>query len=125
MNEFADMTGNEFAASRLRSTRLVRSQQISNHSEEPLTMGDTADAVDWRKEGYVTAVKNQGMDGNACHYSATGSLEGQHKKQSGTQFTSISRDRSKTLFTFLSIHVSCMKSQQLNLSVFEKIIAKL
>ncbi|KAL3886609.1 hypothetical protein ACJMK2_026593 [Sinanodonta woodiana] len=85
MNEYADMTPEEFVSAmngyRMNATKTFQCGKFMTPSHVKLS--DLPTTVDWRTEGYVTGVKNQGQCGSCWAFSTTGSLEGQHFKKTG------------------------------------------
>jgi len=81
INEYADMTHDEYKAT------LLGYKQSNTTRNGALFLAPSnvkaPESVDWRKEGYVTPVKNQGMCGSCWAFSTTGSLEGQNFKKTG------------------------------------------
>jgi len=80
MNHFGDMTNTEF---RKTMNGYLKPENRSGSTFLSPSHVSIPDTVDWRKEGYVTPVKNQGQCGSCWAFSTTGSLEGQHFKKSG------------------------------------------
>jgi cathepsin L len=81
MNKYGDMTNQEFG-------RLMNGYKSGvAKSENKFVMPSNVqipDSVDWRTQGYVTPIKDQGQCGSCWAFSAVASLEGQHFKKSGT-----------------------------------------
>lgn len=83
INQFTDMDSAEYRQWLGTSMYRKTNQSMGSTFLRPNNIMAPTE-VDWRTLGYVTRVKNQGQCGDCWAFSATGSLEGQYFKKSGT-----------------------------------------
>lgn len=80
VNEFSDMTWDEFQKHRLGAAQNCSATLRGNHK---LTNVVLPDSKDWRKSGIVSPVKAQGSCGSCWTFSSTGALEAAYKQAFG------------------------------------------
>lgn len=83
MNVFADWTVAEFRHHMFGTKYANATSKSAGKFVRLPSSVKIPDAFDWRKEGAVTPVKNQGQCGSCWAFSTTGSLEGAHFRQTG------------------------------------------
>jgi len=79
INHFADMTNEEYRA---QLSTFPSKEQGATYL--PALNSSVPDSVDWRTQGYVTPVKDQGQCGSCWAFSTVASLEGQYFRKYGT-----------------------------------------
>ncbi|KAK4268179.1 hypothetical protein QN277_024867 [Acacia crassicarpa] len=83
LNQFADLTNEEFTASRNRFKGHMCSSITRTPSFKYENVTDMPSSVDWRQQGAVTPIKNQGECGCCWAFSAVAATEGITKLSTG------------------------------------------
>jgi cathepsin H len=77
LNEFSDMTWNEFRAEKLMTPQNCSATHKSTGWTKPAG-APLPDSIDWRDKGALNAIKSQGHCGSCWTFSTTGCLESHH-----------------------------------------------
>jgi cathepsin L len=91
VNEYADMTWDEFRAQKL-GYKKVSVEGIPRRTVNLDGLVTVPNTVDWRTKNAVTPVKNQGQCGSCWSFSTTGSMEGAVAIKTG-RLTSLSEQQ--------------------------------